>query len=126
MVVIVRAGFVLCLSVTLNVCAKTQQGRKPANSSSATTQKRKQPLAQIDLSKIGPIATKGRVQDKDYNELEVIDQLIGNGKASIPFLISKLDDRTTIDNHVMFSWPKVTVGDVALIVMSDFSLYTTW
>ena len=58
-------------------------------------------LSKIDLSKIGHIAPKGRVQDKDYNQLKVVDDLIDNGKNSIPFLINKTDDKTKIDDHVM-------------------------
>lgn len=71
------------------------------------------PLKDIDLSKIGHITPKGRVQDKYYNELPIVDQLIANGKESIPYLISKLEDETSIKEHVMDYWSLMRVGDKA-------------
>ncbi len=63
---------------------------------------------------MGRIAPKSRVQDRDYNQLPVVEQLIAHGKESIPFLISKLDDETKIVGHVIDYWNQVYVGDVAL------------
>ena len=77
-------------------------------------------LPEIDLSRIGHIAPKGRVQDKEYNQLEIIDQLLTNPDESLPFLIRKLDDETEINGPVMDYWPRVTVGDVALVILTDF------
>ena len=125
----VRVISVLCLTVAVGACVRTrpveQQKVAPANSPSPVM-KPKKTLAEIDLSKIGHITPKGRVQDKDYHELEVVDDLIANGKDSVPFLISKLDDTTVIHEPVMDFWPEVTVGDVALFILSDFSLDSTW
>jgi hypothetical protein len=85
------------------------------------------PLSEIDLTKIGHQAPKGRVQDKDYNPSSpVIDDLISHGKDSIPFLIGKLDDRTLIHYSVEDYWPEMSVGDVAFIILEDFSLDSTW
>jgi hypothetical protein len=78
------------------------------------------PLSAIDLSRIGHIAPKGRVQDQEYNQLEVVDQLLMHGAASIPYLIGKLDDETEIKPPVMDYWSRVTVGDVALVILTDF------
>ncbi|HEY2974051.1 MAG TPA: hypothetical protein VGJ48_16165 [Pyrinomonadaceae bacterium] len=72
------------------------------------------------------MAPKGRVQDKEYNELEVVDQLIANGKDSIPYLISKLDDETVIHQPIADFWPELTIGDVALFILTDLSLDSTW
>jgi hypothetical protein len=100
---------------------------EPASSPSPRTEESKKQLSEIDISKIGQIAPKGRVQDKDYNELEVVDQLIANGKDSIPFLISKLDDGTVIHHHVIDYWPgDITVGDVAFVILSDFTTDYMW
>jgi hypothetical protein len=74
----------------------------------------------IDLSKIGHIASQGRVQDREYNRLEIIDQLMMNPRESVPYLIGKLDDETEINGPVMDFWPRVTVGDVALVILTDF------
>jgi hypothetical protein len=83
-------------------------------------------LSEINLAQIGHVASKGRVQDKDYNQLPVVEQLIAHGKESIPFLISKLEDETKIEDHVMDYWYQVYVGDVALIILSDFFLDKNW
>jgi tetratricopeptide (TPR) repeat protein len=84
------------------------------------------PLSQIDLATIGHIAPKGRVQDKDYNQLAVVESLISHGKESIPFLISKLDDKTKIEGNVVDYWSDVRVGDVALIIPSNFFTDSSW
>ena len=83
-------------------------------------------LSEINLAEIGHLTPKGRVQDKDYNQLAVVEQLIAHGKDSIPFLISKLDDETKIEGHIMDYWNQIYVGDVALIILSDFFLDSTW
>jgi hypothetical protein len=79
-------------------------------------------LSEIDLTRIGHIAPKGRVQDAEYNQLPIVEQLIAHGKESIPFLISKLEDETKIEAHVLDFWYQVSVGDVALVILSDFFL----
>jgi hypothetical protein len=83
-------------------------------------------LSEINLAQIGHLTPKGRVQDKDYNELVVVEQLLAHGKESIPFLISKLEDETEIEGPVVDYWYKVHVGDVALIILCDFFLDRTW
>jgi hypothetical protein len=83
-------------------------------------------FSEINLALIGHLAPKGRVQDKDYNQLIVVEQLIAHGKESIPFLISKLDDETKIDDRVLDYWNQVYVGDVALIILSDLFLDKKW
>lgn len=84
------------------------------------------PLSEIDLRSIGHIAPKGRVQDAEYNQLPIVEQLILHGKESIPFLISKLEDETKIESHVLDFWYQVYVGDVALVILSDFFLDKNW
>jgi hypothetical protein len=83
-------------------------------------------LTEIDLATIGAIAPKGRVQDREYNQLPVVERLIAHGRESIPYLISKLDDATKIDGHVLDYWYDVRVGDVALIILTDFFIDHTW
>jgi hypothetical protein len=81
-----------------------------------------EPLA--DLAQIGHVAPKGRVQDRAYNHhLAVVDGLVEAGPAAIPFLVSKLEDNTRVEGPVFDYWPRVTVGDVALVVLID--LFTT-
>jgi hypothetical protein len=66
------------------------------------------------------------VQDKEYNNLEVVDRLIAKGTDSIPFLISKLKDETQLKGQVEDFWSRVEVGDVAHIILSDFFTDSTW
>lgn len=86
-----------------------------------------QPFAKdIDLTAIGAMAPKGRVQDRDYNDLPVVNNLIQHGKQAIPYLISKLDDETKIKGHVVDYWSDVRVGDVALMILTDLFTDSTW
>lgn len=78
------------------------------------------PVSEINLASIGSIAPKGRVQDSEYNDLNVVKNLIQQGKEAIPYLISKLDDETRIEDDVIDYWSEVRVGDVALIILTDF------
>lgn len=81
----------------------------------------------VDLKQIGHIASKGRVQDKEYNRsLAVVDALIQAGPASIPFLVSKIEDETEVDGGVLDFWPHVCAGDMALVVLTDFFRTSDW
>jgi len=84
------------------------------------------PLSQIDLTKIGVVADKGRVQDTDYNHLPVVESLIAHGNEAIPFLINKLDDETRMKDHVFNAGSEVHVGDVAFVILTDFFTDPTW
>jgi hypothetical protein len=58
-----------------------------------------------DLSLIGPVAPKGRVQDKAFNpNLPVIDSLVRHGQSSLPYLVTKLEDSTEIKGPVFAFW----------------------
>jgi hypothetical protein len=81
---------------------------------------------QVDLTKIGHIAPKGRVQDLEYNQLPLVQELIAQGKQSVPYLISKLDDDMKIDGAVVDYWSDIRVGDVALIILTDFFTDSSW
>jgi hypothetical protein len=83
-------------------------------------------LADINLAAIERIASKGRVQDREYNQSQVVDQLLAHGKASIPYLISKLEDETKLEGHVKDYWSDVRVGDVAFIILTDFFTDASW
>jgi hypothetical protein len=126
--VVVKVIALFCFIAGASACATqpvARQAPEPASNSAAVV-KPKKSLDKIDISKIEHIAPKGRVQDLDYNKLEAVADLIENGKDCIPYLISKLDDETKLDGHVINHWYAVTVGDVALVILSDFSLDSTW
>ncbi len=100
---------------------------EPANRSAPAIKNDKRPLSEIDLSQIGHMAPKGRVQDKDYNDLVMIDQLVANGNDVLPFLISKLEDETELKHHVLDYWPQpVKVSDIAFVILMNFTTDSSW
>lgn len=88
--------------------------------SADTSQNKIIPLSEIDLSLIGHTAPKVRIQDLDYNQLPIVEQLIAHNKESIPFLISKLTDETKAKDQVIDFWNDVRVADVAFFILTDF------
>jgi hypothetical protein len=76
----------------------------------------------VDLRKIGHIESKGRVQDTSHNQHDVVGRLLAAGPAAVPFLVSKLEDETTIPGGVFDFWPEVRVGDVAFVIICDLFL----
>jgi hypothetical protein len=77
----------------------------------------------VDLSKIGYLKSKGRVQDQNH---PVVKTLIKAGPSAIPFLVSKIEDQTLIQTQLMDYWPLMQVGDVALIILTDFFTTSDW
>jgi hypothetical protein len=71
----------------------------------------------VDLTRIGHVSSKGRLQDQESNE--VINALIAAGPDSVPFLLSKLVDATEVPGQVFDFWPRVRVADVALVALLD-------
>jgi hypothetical protein len=85
----------------------------------------KKPLNEINLTEIKHISPKGRAQDgsledEEFKELSIVDDLFAHGKNSIPFLIDKLDDETEMNRSVIDFWYRVYVGDIALVILNDF------
>jgi hypothetical protein len=83
-------------------------------------------LADINLAAIERIAPKGRVQDREYNQSQVVEQLLAHGKESVPYLISRLEDETKLKKHVLDYRTDARVGDVALIILTDFFTDASW
>lgn len=84
----------------------------------------KKSLSEIDLTTIKHIEPKGRVQDgrlegENFVKLTIAEDLIANGKDSIPFLIRKLDDETEMKRGTVDFWYEVYVGDIVLIILMD-------
>ena len=88
--------------------------------SGSSAQDSPRPLELIDLSKMPPLDSKRMqtsMRDAVGNRNEILADLIANGKASIPFLITRLDDETKIENRVIPFWYEQSVGDVALVTL---------
>jgi len=80
-----------------------------------------------DLLDIKHISAKGRVQDIKYNPNNpIIAELIKNGKASIPYLIDRLDSERPVNPGVFDFWPYIEERHLALRILSDFFLDPTW
>ena len=84
----------------------------------------KKSLSEINLTTIKHISPKGRAQDgsledDNFAELSIADELLSHGKDCIPFLISKLDDETELKRGTVDFWYEVYVGDIALIILTD-------
>ena len=77
-----------------------------------------------DLMDIKNIGGKGRVQDGTKST--VINELIKNGKSSIPFLIERLKSKKAYGPGVVDLWPYAEERHVALIILTDFFLNSTW
>ncbi len=85
----------------------------------------KKALSQIDLTEIKHTVPQGRVQDEglqdeEFNELPIVNDLLAHGKDCIPFLIGKLEDETEMERSVVSFWYRVYVGDIALIILNNF------
>jgi hypothetical protein len=81
----------------------------------------------VDLGQIGHIASKGRVQDEEYNPgNQVVRSLIASGPEAVPFLVAKLTDDNIVKGPVFDFWPVVRVGDIALVVLCDFFTVSDW
>ena len=78
-------------------------------------------LELIDISKVPPL-DKSRFQEGHTATGEpnqVAKDLLANGKDSIPFLISKLEDETKMESPTVNFWYQMCVGDLALIILED-------
>lgn len=118
-------SFFLFIFIFSSTACSVNETSKTGNFPNQTPALPKKPLTEIDLTAIKHTVPEGRVQDgglqdKDFKELPIAENLLAHGKDSIPFLIGKLDDETEMDNGAMDFWYKVYVGDVALMILNDF------
>lgn len=70
--------------------------------------------------------SKGRVQDREYCESAVIDQIVADGKPAIPILISQITDSRWIAEPVYDFWPRIRTGELAYFILGDLFLDDTW
>jgi hypothetical protein len=120
-----KVSLLIIIIFLLSGCNTAEISKADSLTTQTPVLKPKTDLSKIDLTEIRHIAPKGRaqdgiLQDKEFNELLIVDNLLVHGKESIPFLIDKLDDETEIDRRVINYWYRVYVGDIALIILNDF------
>jgi len=91
-----------------------------------TTQKPgKFPLWNFDEVK-GTCRAKGRLQDKEYCESKMMDQIIAQGKDAIPILISQLTDTRATPEPIYDYWNETTAGDIAYFILTDLFTDASW
>jgi hypothetical protein len=69
---------------------------------------------------------KGRLQDKDYCASHLMDQIIADGKDSIPILISQLTDTRPTQEPIYDFWTLTNGGDMAYFVLTDLFTDSDW
>jgi hypothetical protein len=69
---------------------------------------------------------KGRLQDKDYCESKMMDQIIAQGKDAIPILISQLTDTRASKEPIEDYWHQTTAGDIAYFILGDLFTDSDW
>jgi hypothetical protein len=55
-----------------------------------------------------------------------MDQIVADGKSSIPVLISQITDSRMIAEPVYDFWPPIRTGELAYFILSDLFLDDTW
>jgi hypothetical protein len=111
-----RAGLFFLLLLLFgcsNVCAQT--GPTPAKDIQ---------LWRFDeLTEPGSCRAKGRFQDKEYCNSQVVNQILALGKDAIPYLISELTDDRKTQHPIYDLWRYTAAGDIANSFL--FDLFTT-
>jgi len=69
---------------------------------------------------------KGRLQDKGYCDSTLMDQIIAQGNASIPVLISQLTDTRRTQEPIYDYWSYTTAGDIAYFILTDLFTDSDW
>jgi hypothetical protein len=82
------------------------------------------PLWKFDeMTAPGSCRTKGRFQDKEYCDSQVVDQILALGKDAIPILISQLTDTRKTKHPIYDLWQYTAAGDIANSLL--FDLFTS-
>jgi hypothetical protein len=55
-----------------------------------------------------------------------MDQIVADGKASIPILISQITDARWIAEPVYDYWPKIRTGELAYLILDNLFIDDTW
>jgi hypothetical protein len=79
-----------------------------------------------ELTAHGSCRAKGRFQDKEYCDSQVVDQILALGKDAIPFLISELTDDRKTKHPVYDLWSYTAAGDIANSFLFDLFTAPDW
>src|SRR5690348_589648 len=96
----------IAVVLALGILAQTAAGQ--------STAERPKKYALWDFDEQGHTCrAKGRLQDKDYCVSHLMDQIIADGKAAIPVLISQLMETRPTKEPIYDYWALTTSGDIA-------------
>ena len=74
----------------------------------------------------GTCRAKGRLQDKDYCDSKLMDQIVAQESNAIPVLISQLADSRKVKEPIYDYWSSMTVGDIAYFILNDLFTDADW
>ena len=74
----------------------------------------------------GSCRAKGRFQDKEYCDSQVVNQILALGKDAIPFLISELTDDRKTKHPIYDLWTYTAAGDIANSFLFDLFTAPDW
>jgi hypothetical protein len=69
---------------------------------------------------------KGRLQDRGYCESKLVDQIVAQGQAAIPILISQLTDTRKTATPIFDFWHETTAGDIADFLLNNLFTDSDW
>jgi hypothetical protein len=79
-----------------------------------------------ELTAPGSCRAKGRFQDKEYCDSQVVNQILALGKDAIPFLISELTDGRKTKHPIYDLWTYTAAGDIANSFLFDLFTAPDW
>jgi hypothetical protein len=79
-----------------------------------------------ELTAPGSCRAKGRFQDRNYCDSQVVNQILALGKDAIPFLISELTDDRKTKHSIYDLWSYTSAGDIANSLLFDLFTSPEW
>jgi hypothetical protein len=79
-----------------------------------------------ELTVPGSCRAIGRLQDKNYCDSQVVNQILALGKEAIPFLISELTDDRKTKHPIYDLWSYTAAGDIANSFLFDLFTSPDW
>jgi hypothetical protein len=116
------AGLPLLVFFLLSLCCSSETRAQTGPSPARDIQ-----LWRFDeLTAPGSCRAKGRFQDKEYCDSQVVNQILALGKDAIPFLISELTDDRKTKHPIYDLWSYTAAGDIANSFLFDLFTAPDW
>ena len=117
-----KSDAVLCLIVVVSLVTFAIQN---ATGQAASQEPKRFELWKFDET-AGTCRAKGRLQDKEYCDSRIVDEVIAQGKAAIPILISQITDTRRTPSPIYDFWDYTTAGDVAVFLLTNLFTDSGW